>query len=503
MIALRRSLAPLLIALLALVLAGNASAADKFRYNVSLQTVAFSGSTSGSIDVNGLDKTKTVTIRTVRGGVQQSAVSYAAGSDHASASAPTLLIGDQIEVQQPSATVQETFTIPAASLTGTPGSPVLTGHAPDGSIVTASYRESCSYWDPDDFTTTTVGGAFSLSFPKALNPGDSLLLAVYPGKGDRIRYSDALPGETPCLIAEAAQYPTRLGATPSPAPFEIRANSLKPLVATGARIVLRRAGAAIIDYSEPAATTSISKSSTTQPLPGDTVELYRPHTAGSPSATFLIPPIGAVYDPGNALLAIDAPAAGHLIANAGSVYAQYSDSRGATNTPGGRTILDFAAAQGDYPAGNLLDVDFVSTTWYSPNGLRSYELLAAKGDLTAPVLKLKLASKFKISKLGSSVPVTITSSEAASATLALTLPAKLKTSAAKKTKKPTVVATAKLTLKAGTAKYKLKLTKAGKKLLKKIRSQHLPTQTATLTVSATDASHNTSIKTKTTRLAGK
>jgi hypothetical protein len=47
---------------------------------------------------------------------------------------------------------------------------------------------------------------------------------------------------------------------------------------------------------------------------------------------------------------------------------------------------------------------------------------------------------------------------------------------------------------------KIKLTKSGKKLLKKIRAQHLPAQTATLTVTATDLSGNAATKVKTTKL---
>jgi hypothetical protein len=85
----------------------------------------------------------------------------------------------------------------------------------------------------------------------------------------------------------------------------------------------------------------------------------------------------------------------------------------------------------------------------------------------------------------------------------MTLPAKLRGVKSSKAKSPTIVASAKLSLKAGTTKLKLKITKAGKKLLKRIRKQRLPIQTATVTVTATDTAGNSATTTKTTKLAAK
>jgi hypothetical protein len=233
------------------------------------------------------------------------------------------------------------------------------------------------------------------------------------------------------------------------------------------------------------------------------VELYRPHTAPAPTATFTVPDVKSIYDPSNSLVAVDAPPALALSANVESFYSKESNTRAAMNTPNGRTVFNFGLPFGYDPATDLKGAWVISTTWESPDGRNAYYVGTAPGDLTAPVLGLKIASKFKLSKLGSSIPASVTSSEAASAQLTLTLPAKLKTSAKAKTKKPTVIATAKATLKAGTVKVKVKLTRSGKKLLKRIRAKKLPTQTATLTITATDPSGNSATKVKTTKLAAK
>jgi hypothetical protein len=473
---------------------------DKYQYDVSIQPAAFTGSASGRIKVKSLDTSKTTTVRVIRGGVQQLIVSAISGGDSFEFGFATLTSGDQIEVQQPSGTVQETFTVPTASISGTAGSAAVTGNAPDGATAFVTQNDICFGWETESYPVTPVGNAFSHTYPRALLPGSELHLDVLPGKGDRVRYNDRLAGETPCITVAASAYAPVQGESPDPTPYSFQSFGFHPSVGTGARIVLRRGAAALADFSDAGTVASIGTQTAERPQAGDVIEVYRPNTAPTPSATFTIPAVKGTYDPGNSLVAVDAPAASFLIASGGTFYAQYSNQRGAVGTANGRTILDFAQPQSYYSAADLSTVDYLDVDWYSPDRSRRFTTNAVPADLTPPILKLKLALKFKVAKLVSSVPVSVTSSEAANAKLQLTLPAKLKTSGAKKAKKPTVVASATFSLKAGTKKLKLKLTKSGKRLLKKLRTQHLPAQTATLTVTATDAAGNAATKVKTTKL---
>jgi hypothetical protein len=264
--------------------------------------------------------------------------------------------------------------------------------------------------------------------------------------------------------------------------------------------VLRRGATILVDNSNPATTSSLEFEIGQRPQPGDVIDVYRPHTAPTPSKSLTIPSASAVFDPSNSLVAVTAPAALVIRASAGTFFSKFSNSRTAMNTPSGQTRFDFAASDGIDPAYMLTFANYLTAGWTSPDGLNEYYFPVAPGDLTAPSLKIKLASKLKSSKLKSSIPVTVTSSEVASAKLTLTLPAKLKTA---KAKSPRVIATGKVTLKAGSKKFKVKLTKSGKKLLKRLRASKAVSQTATLTVVATDASGNVATSVKKTKLASR
>lgn len=483
-----------------LAFAAGASAADKYFYDTTFETLAYDNSAGGTVKVSGLDPGQNVAFRILRGAAQQLAVSFGSGQSSQTFFWVGLAPGDKVEVQQPAGSVKETYTIPNVTVGGSAGSAVVNGNAPDGSIAVAHYSGSCYGWDSDLFPATVQGGSYSINVAKALAPGSLLAVTAYPGKGDEINILDRVPGETVCIEASSFLQPNDPGEPPSPQPYSLRASGFRPAVATGARIVLRRGATALVDYTVAGATSSIIKQTGELPKAGDVVEVYRPHTAPAPAATFTIPALSSKYDVSNGLVAVDGPAASFLQTFVGSQFLQSSMSRGATNTPDGRTLFNFSVPQGAEPAMDLANASYMSHSWFSPSGTREFVFGSAPGDLAPPILKLKLASKFKIAKLGSSLPVTITSSEAVATTIQLTLPAKLKTSAAKKPKKPTVIATSTARLKAGTQKVKIKLTKSGKKLLKKIRAQHLPAQTATLTVTATDLSGNAATKVKTTKL---
>jgi hypothetical protein len=491
-----------------MLLPGGAAAADKYHYRIYITPASGtdSGATpDGSVVVDGLDTTKTVRVRILRGGVLIPGYThdYGTGTTEASFSADEVTGGDVVEVQQPQGAVAESFSIPNVSLAGSIGSANVTGHAPDGSYAVTSYEAECFGSPEQDIHVTPQGGAFSATYPRALSAGGGLELRAFPGKGDSVTFYDRLPGETPCLEAYATDGPTFPGQPVEPTPYRIQADNLRGAVAPSARIVLRRAGVVIAEYSDASATSSISQATANRPSAGDVMELYRPQGAPAPTSTFTIPSVKAIFDRSNSLVAVDAPAATRLDVDAYVKFQMWQAGRTTRNTVNGRTIFNFAVGQATEPALDLSIPDFLFADWRSEDQHGRIEVNVQPGDLAAPTLGIKLASKFKLAKLGSSFPATISSNEAGPATVSLTLPAKLKGDKSHKAKKPRKVASAKLTFKAGSNKVKVKITKAGKKLLKSIRKKHLPTQTATLTVTQTDAAGNVATKVKTTKLVSK
>jgi hypothetical protein len=490
------------------ILAGSAAATDKFQYNVQIRPIGDIGTPNGRVIVQGLLNGQSHTVRVLRASVQQY-TQTAPGGTIADVPALTVAGGDQIEVQQPTGSVVETYTVPDVSLSGTPGSPVVSGRAPDGTSVNVRYTPSCYADDGDVFAPTPSGGAFSATYPRPLLDGGILSVTVYPGKGDQISYASHVPGETICIFANAFFYPDQIGQTPSATPYHVNASELRKTVATGARLVLRRADVIMDEASDPSTASSVSLDTAIEPSAGDVVEVYRPAGATTPSATFPIPSVKSIYDPSNDLLAIDAPAASVLGASVGTIYGPGgSDYRATRATALGRTIFNFALSQGTQPPVGLASMDAFQSTWVAPDTLRRFSVISRPGDLNPPALQLKLASKFK-SK--SSIKVAVTANEAVSAKLSLTLPATLKKPKSKKAKKskatkpkkpkpPTLVASRAVVLPAGTTKVKLTLTKAGKKLFKKFHGKHYPSQKATVTVVATDAGGNVSTTVKTTKL---
>lgn len=417
-------------------------------------------------------------------------------------SANTLAPGDTVTVEQPTGTTQETFTVPNVSISGVAGSANLSGNAPDSGQTHARYDAICVLTTSDSFPVQPQGGAFSVSFPQAMTAGGLLSVTHFPGQGDEVDFDSRLPGETPCLDADGYLFPSLPGVATDPAPYSLRANSLRPSVATGARLVLRRGGAVVVDYAAPAAITSVNTDTAVQPLPGDTLELYRPHTALAPSASFTIPSIRATYDTSNSLVAIDGPAASILGFSVGSLYTMWQAYRVALGTQDGRTLFNFAVSDGLEPAVSLAGREIYAAEWASPDGRGGYTFGGVAGDLAAPVLRLKLASKFRLARIRRSLSASLISSEASSASFKLTLPSKLKTSASGKSSTRTL-ATAKLSVGAGTTKVKLKMTKSARKLLAKLIKGRYPAQKATLTVTATDSSGNAASTVKTTKLVRK
>lgn len=481
-------------------MAGSASAKAVFSYDVKIRPALYSLTPSGSVQIGRIDPTKTYTVRMTIGGVAQPPVNGGPPDIARYISVPNMAPGDTITMEQPTGTTLETFTVPSLSMAATAGSPTLTGNAPDGGVSFAFYDSICGQPANDTFPAIPQGGAFAVTYPQPMSPGGLISLTHYPGLGDKVMYESRLPGETPCLDADGYQYPTFPGDTPDPEPFSIRANDLRPSVAPGSRLVLKRGGAILVDHTDPVASSSINKNTAVQPLPGDTLELYRPHTAGAPSTVFTIPAIRSTYDTSNSIVAIDGPAAYMLQFRVASQLSMWQNVRGMINAPAGRTMFNFALSDGIYPAISIANREIYVTDWFSPDARNSYSFGAQPGDLASPALQLKLAAKFRLAKIRSSLSASLTSSELATASIKLTIPAKLKTSASTK---PRTLASRKLSVGAGTTKFKLRMTKSAKKLLKKLDNRKYAAQKATLTVTATDPSGNSATTIKTTKLVRK
>lgn len=467
---------------------------------MKIRPALYSLTPSGSVQIGRIDTTKTYTVRMTIGGAVQPAVNGGPGDVARFISVPTMGPGDTITMEQPTGTTIETFTVPNVSMAASAGSPTLTGNAPDGGISYAYYDSTCGSPTNDIFPVGPQGGAFAVTYPQPMQPGDLISLTHFPGLGDKVTFESRVPGETPCLDADAYQYPTFPGDTPDAEPFTIRADGLRPSVAPGSRLVLKRGASIIVDHTDAAASSSIHKNTGVQPLPGDTLELYRPHTAGAPSAVFTIPAIRSTYDTSNSLAAVDAPAASMIRFRVSSQLSMWQNSRGVVNAPAGRTIFNFALSDGLDPAISIANREIYITDWFSADARNEYTFGASPGDLASPALRLKLASKFKLAKIRTSLSASLTSSELATASIKLTIPAKLKTAASSK---PKTLASTKIAVGAGTTKFKLRMTKSAKKLLKKLKNRKYAAQKATVTVTATDPSGNSATTIKTTKLVRK
>jgi hypothetical protein len=492
----RLAIAAVLAAVSVLALAPHAGAADVYRYHVTIKPATNTGVAEGGVAVWGLDKLKTTTIRLRIGGVWQPATNFVAGVATHSVAAGAIATADQVQVEQPTGTVIETYTVPPAVLTGAVGSDSLIGQAPDSANTVINMIGTCPGAENDDIPVQPQGGSFSARAPLPLRPGDRLSMVVYPGKGDRIVFEDALPGETPCFVVDAFDSPVPYGMAPVANPYHVEATGLRKLVATGARIVLRRGATVIADRSEPSATNSIGENFATPPQAGDVLELYRPHTATTPAAAFTVPAIRAIHDPGASLIAIDAPAAGSIHGLAWSLYAMFAAERMAFNTPAGRTMLDFGVDSGPSRAVPLTGVDVVSAVWSSQDRRNEVTVGSAPGDLVAPTVGVRLARRWRASGRTRFFAATLTVSEVATARVALTLPAKLVTAASK----PRRLLDARVALRAGVNRLRLKLSARGRTLLRRLGRRRFPAQTATFTVTATDPSGNATTTARTMKL---
>ncbi|MGH2959396.1 MAG: hypothetical protein ACRDKE_07305 [Solirubrobacterales bacterium] len=478
------------------VTASTAGAAPVFRYSASMDDGAYSSPGGGNIGINRLDATKSTRVIVsppIGPNRFDSGTIAAANNYYNSPFVTNLSPGDTITVRQPAVSVAptETFVVPSFVVNITVGSNVLTGTLPAGlrGALVPEYR--CNN---DPTPTALTAGPFSVPTSTIL-PGEKVQLNSATADGDSFYYASHAPGESPCIEINARPAsPPPTGESPNPTPYRISAENMNVNVAASTRVVLRRGTTILFDTSED--DPNVNASLAVQPLPGDTVDVYRPKTAPTPMHSKTIPPLSAVFDPAVDLVAVDSPAAGLINSGPCRAYSCATENfRARLNAPAGRTLLNFAVAEGVNGPIDLRPDDRLGVTFADPDFTLSYTFQGSVGDLVAPKQSIKLSSTVKRKSLTKAFKkgykVKVKSNEAGPANLTLAFPKA-------KAGKAVTLAKASKSVVAGTTTVTLKFTKAGKKALQKLRKRS--SRLATLTSTVTDASGNTSTLVKRTKI---
>lgn len=493
-----------LVASLALA-AGAGAAIHSMR--VSIYEAGYAGATRiVYMDLDGLNSALTTQVTVRRPGVVtpiEDEFEFSGNERYSTYDLDLLQPGDTVEIRQPNTAITPTvsYETPTAALnlTGTTAS----GQLGAGLTNTVSLAGTCVS-DPHVTHLAAAGGPYSVNFGTDMAPGSGLSLESFNSQGFEFTLGARVPGERPCVRTRSTPTnysvanPGRKDATP----YSIYLNDLSPLIPT-TRVVLRRAGTILEDHSS---TTSsyLGVAIATAPQPGDTVELYRPQTAGSPSQVLTVPQLSGVFDVASDQAAVTGP-----VGRALSVYACQplycaGSSRSTQDPAPGRSFFDFTKSQSYNLPFDLQPDTRVVGIFQSATERIEHTFALSPGDLVAPTQSFKLPGKLKrrtlVKAFKRGFKIKLTSSELAVAKLSLTLPAASKSAKAKAKAKSKAVtlATAKQTLRAGTTTVTLKFRKSGKKALKKLAKGS--SRSAVLTSTVTDPSGNASTVVKRTKI---
>lgn len=492
----RRGLLIGLLALCAAIFAAPASASAAFVFAAQMSSANNPQlmPAQGTFMISGLDSgiTTRVDVRHGAAPPYQTYNSPAGQSMYVSPTIPGLVPGDVIDVRQPqgAATPTESYTIPAAPVTATAGSPTITGTAPLGLLVEATVVDSCGFGMDPSLRLGVSQGTFAATFDQPLRAGAGIVTSLYADNGSRTIFVDFLPGESPCLSAtRLADRELAPGSAPEAKPYGFSLSGLSLAVAPDTRIDHVR-GTTVLATAE-SANPSFGEDEVEPAVAGDRYDIYRPKTAPTPTYSISIPQINATFDPTADLVAVDAPATSAIIVSPCRLLGCGQNGQRAQMQPKpeGRSIFNYAKAEFNAPVYDLLASDRVDVTVMTADRTLYYELPATLGDLVAPTQKLSVSSKLKLRSLIKSqkkgLRVKLRSSEAAGANIALTLG---------KTK----LASYKRSVKAGNNTLRLKFTKSGKRALAKLakRGRKLKSQSAKITVTLTDSSGNASAAVK-------
>lgn len=492
----------LLVLLGALFTSGQAFAGTTYDFNITLRTAAYNGMSQSNVGVTRVDPTKSLTIRLTHLGAELDRYTVGSPGARATFSSDFLVPGDQVEIYQPQlppgppgVPANETFTMPSFGLTSGTGATALTGNFPAGSFgAHIEYEDGCYADINREYQLIPAGGDFSIPLAAPIRAGSRTWTSVFNGVGDEVELRDRTSGETICLDVNAAPYKQPPGLPPAPNPYDISIEGLSSAIAD-IRVVAARAGAPYLDQTGPSMDT-YSIQFATEPLPGDTVSIYRPAAAPTPSATFVLPNISGLFDPTNNMVAItsDAPLA-DAAAQMSNTYIGYGEYRSAGAVPAGRTMISFDGDVGSLFVRQINADAWVGVTAVNQAATMRFSRIATRGDLTPPAVSASLKKRFKLKQIAKSVKLPLTSSEAVSAKISIALPSTLpskKQPTRKPGKKLRTVASRTFSLVPGSSKVKLSLTRAGRNAVKQLRAvgRRLKSVPITVKITATDAAGN-------------
>ncbi len=458
---------------------------------------------AGQVAIDKLDTSKKTTIRYLRSGVLLHRVTNAAGPGSAYI-AHEIDSGDVIEVYQypagdpnlvepppPGVLPVETFPVPALTINAAAGNQVITGTATDGWDAYVFGQHPCPRGPYDDLVAVRTPGAYSATFAFPMQEGSPTSVELKNASGDEVSRNNRLPGDGRCIDVDAL-----VGISTSTTPFHVEVNGLDPAIGT-TRTVLRRSGAALDDDNDD----YLSMTTDKRPLPGDVVEVYRPHDAAAPAYTYTLPQFSGVVDANGNLAAIDVEAGSMIQAWACRRHGcSPKDERFSRKFAAGRTMFDFGQPDGASRPFDILSSDYAGGTWSSADERIWIEFELTPGDLVPPVGKPKLGSRLKVSKLRKGLKFKLNSNEPGSVSAALTVPKMPKAGSAAARRPVTIATVAARNVIAGNNTLSLKPTKKGKAAFKRInRGKSVK---ATLTITLKDAAGNTAALTKNVKISG-
>lgn len=501
-----RRFVPVLLAsaLLVSIAAAPAGAKPIYQYFVESDSVSFYGSGQSNLTVERINPALSSTTRITRDGIELVRAPWSAGTETVWGDFPELQPGDVIEIYQPSIAAGppmvapvESFTLPAASLTSDSGATVLTGTAPSDAVASAvTFTPGCFVNSVKQITLSPVANSFSAPLESAVRPGTRIRLHVFPGGGDEVVYGTRTSGESPCLAVDATTPFLPPGQSPSATPYSIDVRNLNPTI-TDIRVVASRGGSAYLDQTLSAFYTSVDLDLAERPLPGDSIAVYRPAAAASPTFSYQLPSITAGFDPDNDLVAVDAVALSGMMVRAKNTFINDGPIRSIGPTAAGRTLFSFAEPEAGELFAGFGEHSSISVRAIDSDDRIRFELSATRADLLAPTVSPSLRKAFSAKKIARTLKLSVKASEATSAKITVSLPRNLPGASNPRRKasgRLQVIAKRSVSLAQGSSTVKLSLNSRGRKAVKRLRAagRRLRAVPLTVTIVSKDAAGNSS-----------
>lgn len=456
-----------------------ASTAGAYTYSTYLNGAGGFSAAGGSLSIQGVDASKSIRVEVtpLAGPAYAPVEVQSPGSAVDLPFIPGLAGGDTVTVWQPADKSEgptehvveaPTIRYEAGALKGT----VPAGFTASIQTDTACQREAQQFASvPNDF-----------DYPFAGEDGMFMTISASNTDGDVSVLTTSTEGETPCF---------RVNASSRISGFDVAATHLNGTTAETSRVVLRRAGAIVAQASGDGTGAYINSGA--KALPGDVVELYRPADAVAPSKAVAVPTFTSTFNTSTDVVATNGPAASAVRITPQATI-QFRLQRGVA---AGASSFDFSQAGNSFPAFNIQPSAGVYAEYVNPDHTLEYYVdstdvtpviapedpkVVGKGgtepkDARRPKIGLLLQKTAKYSL--SSLAATVSSDEPVRFTATLRFPKSGKLKAVK-------LAVARGHVSTGSAKFRLKPPRAGKRALRSVAT----TRRAVLTVKAIDTAGN-------------